>query len=127
MAMNSFLFFQVGYITIDNVRYFIEPVDEHQANEQGHHLHIVYEANPDSTSARRSCGTSDNWEEIWKDRFREQLLKGKDKNLKPRGTTSEHRFLEVMVVADKKFMNYHKNRDLETYILTLMNMVSGKN
>lgn len=75
---------------------------------------------------RHTCGTKDNWEDVWKDRFREQLLKNGDKNVKARGMTSEHRYLETMVVADKKFIQYHKNTDLETYILTIMNMVSYK-
>lgn len=63
---------------------------------------------------------------MWKQRFREQFLKANKKNVKVRGTTSEHRYLETMIVADKKFMQYHKQRDLETYILTIMNMVRIK-
>lgn len=44
--------------------------------------------------------------------------------MRSRGLISEHRYLETMVVADKKFIEYHKKRDMETYILTVMNMVS---
>lgn len=111
-------------MTIDDVVYFIEPVDEHQANDQGHHLHIVYKPHPISEQIkRRKCGTPDNWEDAWKERFRELLLKD-SKKVKVRGLTSEHRYLEVLVVADKKFIEFHKSRDRETYILTVMNMVS---
>lgn len=34
------------------------------------------------------------------------------------------RFIEVMIVADKKFIEHHKDLDLEEYILTIMNMVN---
>lgn len=120
-------YFQAGYITIDNTRYFIEPVDEHQANSHGHHLHVLYKAGSENESVKRhACGTKGNWEESWKDRFREQLMKKHSDAIKPRGATSEHRYLETAVVVDKKFIQYHKSRDIETYILTVMNMVSRK-
>jgi thrombospondin motif-containing protein 7/thrombospondin motif-containing protein 12 len=41
-----------------------------------------------------------------------------------RTTSSEHRYLEVLAVADKRFLEYHNNTDVETYILTVMNMAS---
>lgn len=37
---------------------------------------------------------------------------------------SKHRYLETLVVVDKKFLDYHKDRDHETYIMTIMNMAS---
>ncbi|KAJ8921346.1 hypothetical protein NQ315_002961 [Exocentrus adspersus] len=112
-----------GYLTLNNVRYFIEPVEEHEPNEQGHHLHLVYKADQDLEKHHPPirCGTSENWEEAWKDAFREKLLKGEREE---RGTTSEHRYLETLIVADKKFLDHHKGRDVDLYIMTIMNMVS---
>jgi hypothetical protein len=36
---------------------------------------------------------------------------------------SKEYFLEILVVADKTMVAYHKNMDLELYILTIFNMV----
>ncbi|CAH1118875.1 unnamed protein product [Phaedon cochleariae] len=119
-----------GYISVGDRRYFIEPLEDHQANEQGHHLHVVHEA--DSNVAKRSnmhCGTHE-WKEAWKKRFREKFAKqGKGEsleheNVEKRGLASEHRYLETMVVADKKFVAHHKKSDIELYIMTVMNMVA---
>lgn len=33
---------QVGALTIKGRRYFIEPLEGHEPNEEGHHLHVVY-------------------------------------------------------------------------------------
>lgn len=40
------------------------------------------------------------------------------------GTHSIHRFIEIGLVADKKFLEFHKNTDYEKYLLTIMNVVS---
>lgn len=107
---------------MDNVRYFIEPVEEHEPNEQGHHLHVVHEPRPEMQKyERRTCGTTEDWEEAWKDSFRDKMMK--EGKVEKRGTASEHRYLEVMIVADKKFIDHHKNKDVELYIMTIMNMV----
>ncbi|XP_068081830.1 A disintegrin and metalloproteinase with thrombospondin motifs 12-like [Anabrus simplex] len=41
-----------------------------------------------------------------------------------RRSESRHRFVETSLVVDKKFITYHKDRDIENYILTLFNMVT---
>lgn len=40
------------------------------------------------------------------------------------GTHSIHRYIELGVIADKKFLDYHKGTNYEQYLLTVMNMVS---
>ncbi|XP_063908814.1 A disintegrin and metalloproteinase with thrombospondin motifs 12-like isoform X3 [Zophobas morio] len=112
-----------GYITVDGRRYFIEPVQEHVPNGNGQHLHVIYERYPreDEIQTNR-CGTSTNWEEAWKKRFLEKYRQGG--YVEKRGSESLHRYLETMVVCDKKFLEFHKNIDQETYVLTIMNMVA---
>lgn len=44
-------------------------------------------------------------------------------NVSIRGMESVHRYLETLIVCDKKFLEYHKNTDYESYVLTIMNMV----
>lgn len=92
-------------------------------------MHIVYEKSQKSSDKKKSCGTSKDWEEAWKSRYRREeeiLLKTKanSSKVKTRGLDSIHRYLETLVVADKKFMEHHRNTDYEMYILTIMNMAS---
>ncbi|XP_008201012.2 A disintegrin and metalloproteinase with thrombospondin motifs 7 isoform X1 [Tribolium castaneum] len=111
-----------GYITVREKRYFIEPVQEHAPNAKGQHLHIIYERYPQEGDLRTSqCGTSTNWEDAWRKRFFEKYSRGE---FEKRSTESVHRYLETMVVCDKKFLEFHKNIDQETYVLTVMNMVA---
>lgn len=117
-------FFQAGYVSFDNKRYFIEPVEDHEPNEFGQHLHVVYEKNPNLQQKTTYCGTNDEkWENIWKKRFKDQILMENQHNISKRGLTSVHRYLETLVVCDKKFLDHHKNTDYEQYVLTVMNMV----
>lgn len=32
----------MGGLTLKGRRYFIEPLEDHEPNEEGHHLHVVY-------------------------------------------------------------------------------------
>lgn len=46
----------------------------------------------------------------------------------PRGisrrSVSKERWVETLVVADSKLMDYHGSKNVESYIFTIMNMVS---
>lgn len=40
------------------------------------------------------------------------------------GTHSVHRYIEAAIIADKKFLDFHKGTDYQQYLLTVLNMVS---
>lgn len=40
------------------------------------------------------------------------------------GTHSIHRYIEIGLIADRRFLDFHNNTDYEQYLLTIMNMVS---
>jgi len=40
------------------------------------------------------------------------------------GTHSIHRYIEIGLIADRRFLDFHNNTDYEQYLLTVMNMVS---
>lgn len=40
------------------------------------------------------------------------------------GTHSIHRYMEIGLIADRRFLDFHNNTDYEQYLLTIMNMVS---
>lgn len=115
-----------GYVLVNNKRYFIEPLEEHQANRLGQHLHIVYER--DAKSKRKGtdamCGSKKHsWEQDWKNALMRKYTETKH-FVSKRGLSSVQRYLELLVVCDKKFIKYHKFHDIETYVLTIINMVS---
>lgn len=117
--------FKTGYVLLNGIGYFIEPVLEHTPNEHGQLLHVIYKNGNarDGNVKERRCGTFKNWEDSWRERFRYEFAIRNGTKLK-RGLVSTHRYLETLVVADKKFLEHHKNTDYESYILTIMNMVS---
>ncbi|XP_044750443.1 A disintegrin and metalloproteinase with thrombospondin motifs 12-like [Coccinella septempunctata] len=114
-----------GYISIDNQKYFIEPLHEHQANKLGQHLHMIYKRdiqNPYEHDDR--CGLSRNWETEWKKTLKNKYAKDHSLSISKRGLASVQRYMELLIVVDKKFIKFHKFHDIETYILTIMNMVA---
>ncbi|XP_021935392.1 A disintegrin and metalloproteinase with thrombospondin motifs 12-like [Zootermopsis nevadensis] len=107
-----------GYIKTNHGHYFIEPMEGHQPEEDGQHLHVVHKR---SVSEHKTCGTG-GWEQGWRDRLRLEHRRVRAVN----GTvSSKHRYLELLVVADRKFLNHHNHTDVENYILTIMNMASN--
>lgn len=55
---------------------------------------------------------------------RERALSGEDIFKEKRESESINRYLEIGIICDKSFLKYHKQRDVELYVLTIMNMVS---
>ncbi|XP_015115568.1 A disintegrin and metalloproteinase with thrombospondin motifs 12-like [Diachasma alloeum] len=126
-----------GYIQTDDGRYFIEPMSESKPGKDGQHVHMIYKRQTptEKDSPKRLCGTGDDWESAWAEQLtkRQQRLieTGNSRSLKraddkktSSGTHSIHRFIEIGVVADKKFLDFYKGTDYEKYLLTIMNMVS---
>lgn len=54
---------------------------------------------------------------------REQALQGQDIFKVKKRSEVVNRYLEVGVVCDKTFLRFHKQRDVELYVMTVMNMV----
>lgn len=102
--------------------------------------------NEDSSSSSSSladdefhtnCGTNEDWRKGWKRAFdtyyhyeQEQSYHRKQQSNdtsnhvdRRRSNGPHHRYLEVLVVADKMFLDFHKDKDHENYILAVMNMV----
>lgn len=117
---NFYLCFQIGYLKTNEATYYIEPVKDYGPNELGHHLHIIHNSENDAKKSKKNCGTK-NWSLGWAKAF-QNYFKIPEK-IKRSPHSSLHRYLEVLVVADKKFLEYHRDKDYENYILTIMNMV----
>ncbi|KAF7382624.1 hypothetical protein HZH68_015543 [Vespula germanica] len=104
----------------------------------GQHVHIAYKRDAPhekqtngSDLPKGHCGTKDDWESSWA----EQLTKlqhriernntlGSKRETPISGTHSIHRFIEIGLIADRRFLDFHNNTNYEQYLLTIMNMVS---
>ncbi|GAB1865491.1 A disintegrin and metalloproteinase with thrombospondin motifs 7 [Camponotus japonicus] len=128
-----------GYVQTNHGRYFIEPVYQAEPDADGQHIHVAYKRDApherkiqtDAVS-KRHCGTSDNWESAWAEQLAKrqmQLMENNSLGAKREttisaGTHSIHRYIEIGLIADRRFLDFHNNTDYEQYLLTIMNMVS---
>ncbi|XP_020300352.1 A disintegrin and metalloproteinase with thrombospondin motifs 7-like isoform X2 [Pseudomyrmex gracilis] len=126
-----------GYVQTNHGRYFIEPVYQAEPEADGRHIHVAYKRNApfektSDASSKRHCGTSDNWESAWAEQLakrQKRLMENNSLNVKrdnpyTPGTHSIHRYIEIGLVADRRFLDFHNRTDYEQYLLTVMNMVS---
>ncbi|KAK0075812.1 hypothetical protein PV326_011258, partial [Microctonus aethiopoides] len=62
-----------GYVTINDGRYFIEPLDSSLPGSHGQHVHMIYkrDATHEENEMNKTCGTRDDLEKAWA----EQLAK----------------------------------------------------
>ncbi|KAK0181581.1 hypothetical protein PV327_003854 [Microctonus hyperodae] len=128
-----------GYITINDGRFFIEPLDNSQPGSHGQHVHMIYkhDTTHEEKETKKTCGTSDDWETAWAEQLEKRerrlmrsgslhkLNRGNEQNVSSE-THSIHRYLEMALVADKKFLDFWQGHDKEKYILTLMNMAADR-
>ncbi|KAJ8669560.1 hypothetical protein QAD02_000819 [Eretmocerus hayati] len=130
----------VGYIKTNHGKYLIEPLEEDKPKFDGQRVHVVYSSDQ-KTKARqletgqKSCATSDDWENVWTRRLAQLETSEKEKNSAPPGENSQnekpsssshsiHRYIEIAMVADRSFLDHHKNTNHEQYLLTVANIAS---
>lgn len=128
-----------GVIRTPEEDYFIEPLKGNQGNESGI-PHIVYkrsvllQSDQDVLKGQKmdppTCGNDDDVTSAIRNRFQweeEHQAKNSDSDGRSRRrkrSVSVERNVETLVVADKMMVDYYSDEDIETYILTVMNMVS---
>lgn len=129
-----------GFFSLLGVYYFIEPVQKSLNDTDGSlEPHVIYpRASTTSSRIKRSsngepgrCGVQDSPEDcVQVEREREDWER--DQHTWPdtdqsrqRRSISKERWVETMVVADSKLIDYHGSDNVESYIFTIMNMVAG--
>ncbi|KAM9446411.1 A disintegrin and metalloproteinase with thrombospondin motifs 12-like [Clarias gariepinus] len=129
-----------GMLSLPSGVFLIEPVRGHTPTlTHPQQPHVVYRnsawlsARPRRSTHTRGdghapCGVTDTPEcsqqiedlrELW-----EGERRGPGRVLSRRSVSME-RWVETMVVADSKMLQYHGNNNVESYIFTVMNMVAG--
>uniref|UniRef100_A0A8I5NPS0 Peptidase M12B domain-containing protein n=1 Tax=Papio anubis TaxID=9555 RepID=A0A8I5NPS0_PAPAN len=123
-----------GVFQLSNEDYFIEPLDGAPARSGHAQPHVVYKrqvperlAQWGDSSAPSTCGVQVSPEleprrERWEQR--QQWQRPRLRRLHQRSVSKE-KWVETLVVADAKMVEYHGQPQVESYVLTIMNMVAG--
>ncbi|XP_030647560.1 A disintegrin and metalloproteinase with thrombospondin motifs 12-like [Chanos chanos] len=130
----------MGLLDFPDGPYVIQPVHGFSPDrDQLRRPHVIYRSS-DWTSFRRRrsaerygsqspCGVKDAPEdsllaEQEREEWERESRAESPRRLSPRSVSKE-RWVETMVVADSKLMDYHGSGNVESYIFTIMNMVAG--
>ncbi|XP_040350844.1 A disintegrin and metalloproteinase with thrombospondin motifs 12 isoform X2 [Herpailurus yagouaroundi] len=118
-----------GFFHLPHGDFFIEPVKKHPLTEGEYHPHIIYRGQSQRAPEQRepTCGLKDS---LATSQTLEQQREKWERNHWPsrglsRRSISKERWVETLVVADTKMIEYHGSDNVESYILTIMNMVTG--
>ncbi|XP_075703708.1 A disintegrin and metalloproteinase with thrombospondin motifs 12 [Rhinoderma darwinii] len=124
-----------GFFRLPHGDYFIEPLhNKETAGRQQKHIIYKREAVHQQRHRRdlhftgnQSCGVIDNFSSVLQQE--RQREKWERTHLKTRRismrSVSKERWVETLVVADTKMIEYHGSESVESYIFTVMNMVYG--
>ncbi|XP_051907800.1 A disintegrin and metalloproteinase with thrombospondin motifs 6 isoform X1 [Hippocampus zosterae] len=127
-----------GIITTEEEQYLIEPLKNTSSpagerNPDEAQQHVIYKmsAMPSSQeqSHESSCGISDPVKNSSHAPARASAASrpedaGRNGARRTRRSVSTERFVETLVVADKMMVGYHGRKDIEHYILSIMNIVA---
>uniref|UniRef100_A0A8B9BPY1 ADAM metallopeptidase with thrombospondin type 1 motif 7 n=1 Tax=Anser brachyrhynchus TaxID=132585 RepID=A0A8B9BPY1_9AVES len=125
-----------GVFRLMNEDYFIEPVAASFPEDRVAQPHRIYkrhaperrgEQGERQPAAWAACGvqeSQENLERSEKRRERWEQKQHRKRRIKQRSISKE-KWVETLVVADTKMIEYHGSENIEKYVLTVMNMVAG--
>uniref|UniRef100_A0A8C3NUN3 ADAM metallopeptidase with thrombospondin type 1 motif 7 n=1 Tax=Cyanoderma ruficeps TaxID=181631 RepID=A0A8C3NUN3_9PASS len=126
-----------GVFQLMNEDYFIEPVSSSPREEGAAQPHRIYKRQVPTEGAeqgraapapREPCGVRESQESLERSERRrerwEQRQPRRKRRLRQRSISRE-KWVETLVVADTKMVEFHGSDNIEKYVLTVMNMVAG--
>ncbi|XP_056427551.1 A disintegrin and metalloproteinase with thrombospondin motifs 7 isoform X2 [Hyla sarda] len=121
-----------GVFQLEHEDFLIEPVTTEVPSLEEGMPHRIYRRHlaDGQESGYNSCGVKeypdshDKWE---RRRERWEQTKARARRERPisRRSISKEKWVETLVVADPKMVEYHGKNNVENYVLTIMNMVAG--
>ncbi|KAM8973091.1 A disintegrin and metalloproteinase with thrombospondin motifs 7 [Pelodytes ibericus] len=90
-------------------------LEEPRTGEQAGHMTCGVQDHPNAQ--KKVEKRRERWENL-------QLTRNKSRRIRPRSISKE-KWVETLVVADQKMVEYHGRNQVENYVLTIMNMVAG--
>ncbi|KAK7884355.1 hypothetical protein WMY93_027478 [Mugilogobius chulae] len=130
--------FAMGMFKFSEEEYFIEPLEQFDQEVTTAQAHAIFKRPPVppsisgsepqdvSGSYNRTCGLRvsldkpERQRQRWEQRHR-RTQHGTQRRLHPRSVSSE-RWVETLVVADHKMVEYHGSEAVEGYVLAVMNI-----
>ncbi|KAG9488974.1 hypothetical protein GDO78_005142 [Eleutherodactylus coqui] len=117
-----------GVFQLEHEDFLIEPVTTEMPSLEKGMPHRIYRRHlvDGDQSEYSSCGikehphSHDKWE-----RRRERWEQSKARERRERRSISKEKWVETLVVADAKMVEYHGKISIANYVLTIMNMVAG--
>ncbi|NXX96272.1 ATS7 metalloproteinase, partial [Centropus bengalensis] len=125
-----------GVFQLMNEDYFIEPVPSSAREDGAAQPHRIYkrqapaqgaEQGRSPPAAQQTCGVQESQESLERSEKRRERWEQKQqrrRRIKQRSISKE-KWVETLVVADTKMIEYHGSENIEKYVLTVMNMVAG--
>uniref|UniRef100_A0A8C3JD34 ADAM metallopeptidase with thrombospondin type 1 motif 7 n=1 Tax=Calidris pygmaea TaxID=425635 RepID=A0A8C3JD34_9CHAR len=120
-----------GVFRLMNEDYFIEPVSTSSREEGAAQPHRIYKRQAPQHGAEPGRRPPAPWEPCGvqgmrseKRRERWEQKQHRKRRIKQRSISKE-KWVETLVVADTKMIEYHGSENIEKYVLTVMNMVAG--
>ncbi|XP_075620654.1 A disintegrin and metalloproteinase with thrombospondin motifs 7 isoform X2 [Balearica regulorum gibbericeps] len=125
-----------GVFQLMNEDYFIEPVPTSLREDGAAQPHRIYKRQAPEPRAepgrsppapRETCGVRESQESLERSEKRRERWEQKQhrkRRIKQRSISKE-KWVETLVVADTKMIEYHGSENIEKYVLTVMNMVAG--
>ncbi|NXH38405.1 ATS7 metalloproteinase, partial [Dicaeum eximium] len=125
-----------GVFQLMNEDYFIEPVSSSPREEGAAQPHRIYKRQVPKDRAgqgrrapapREACGVPGSQESLERSERRRERWEQKQRRrrrIKQRSVSRE-KWVETLVVADTKMVEFHGSEHIEKYVLTVMNMVAG--
>uniref|UniRef100_A0A3B3ZM05 Peptidase M12B domain-containing protein n=1 Tax=Periophthalmus magnuspinnatus TaxID=409849 RepID=A0A3B3ZM05_9GOBI len=112
-----------GMFKFSEEDFFIEPLEQSDQGGTTAQAHAIYSHHaPSAPSAPSAAPVSldrlERQRERWEQRHQRRH------RIRPRSVSSE-RWVETLVVADHKMVEYHGSKAVEGYVLAVMNIVSG--
>uniref|UniRef100_A0A6Q2XNM5 ADAM metallopeptidase with thrombospondin type 1 motif 7 n=1 Tax=Esox lucius TaxID=8010 RepID=A0A6Q2XNM5_ESOLU len=120
-----------GLFRLSEEEFFIQPLEQPSDESSASQAHVIYKRHTRSTQSQlvqsisgvpntnSTCGVKvERQRERWERRQR------KKRRIRQRSVSRE-KWVETLVVADSKMVEYHGSSGVESYVLAVMNIVSG--
>uniref|UniRef100_A0A667ZK74 ADAM metallopeptidase with thrombospondin type 1 motif 7 n=1 Tax=Myripristis murdjan TaxID=586833 RepID=A0A667ZK74_9TELE len=121
-----------GLFKLSNEEFFIRPLEQSSEQTTAPQAHVIYKRHVSPSTSQvvqpisgkqavnGTCGTKD----MERQRERWERRRHRKRRIRQRSVSKE-KWVETLVVADSKMVEYHGSKAVENYVLAVMNIVSG--
>ncbi|XP_076011872.1 A disintegrin and metalloproteinase with thrombospondin motifs 7 [Genypterus blacodes] len=129
-----------GLFKLSDEEFFIQPMERSSDETTGPQAHVIYKRHTSAPSwspaplpisgkqaVNGTCGVKDlqkSVRDFERQRERWEQRQQRRRRIRQRSVSRE-KWVETLVVADPKMVEYHGAKDVESYVLAVMNIVSG--